>query len=47
MSLEQIYAHFAVPEDDMSKSIFTTTYDEVTRKRMKKQKKIYKINYPD
>ena len=29
----------AVPEDDTSKSIFTTTYDEPTRKRMKKQMK--------
>ncbi len=39
MSLEQIYSHMAVPEDDTSKSIFTTTYDANTRKRMKKQKK--------
>ena len=39
MSLEEIYSHMAVPEDDTSKSIFTTTYDASTRKRMKKQKK--------
>ena len=45
MSLEEIYTHMAVPEDDTSKSIFTTTYDEPTRKRMKKQKKNYNINY--
>jgi DNA-directed RNA polymerase II subunit RPB1 len=38
MSMEEIYAHMAVPEDDMSKSIFTTTYDDNTIKRMKKQK---------
>ena len=39
MTLEEIYSHMAVPEDDTSKSIFTTTYDSSTRKRMKKQKK--------
>ena len=39
MSLEEIYSHMAVPEDDTAKSIFTTTYDDNTRKRMKKQKK--------
>ena len=40
MSLEEIYTHMAVPEDDTTKSIFTTTYDEPQgRKRMKKQKK--------
>ena len=39
MSLEQIYSHLAIPEDDTSKSLFTTTYDAATRKRMKKQKK--------
>jgi DNA-directed RNA polymerase II subunit RPB1 len=38
MSLEQIYSHMAIPEDDTSKSIFTTTYDATTLKRMKKQK---------
>ena len=38
MSLEQIYSHMSIPEDDTSKSIFTTTYDTNTRKRMKKQK---------
>ena len=43
MSLEEIYTHMAVPEDDTSKSIFTTTYDEPTRKRIKKQKK--KLQY--
>ena len=43
MSMEEIYSHMAVPEDDTSKSIFTTTYDEPTRKRMKKQKK--KLQY--
>jgi len=38
MSLEEIYSHLGAPDDDTSKSIFTTTYDEATRKRMKKQK---------
>ena len=38
MSLE-IYSHMAVPKDDTSKSIFTTTYDSGTLKRMKSKKK--------
>ncbi len=44
MSLEQIYSHMSVPEDNTSNTIFTTTYDENARKRMKKQKKDYKLN---
>ena len=45
MSLEEIYSHLAVPEDDtFSKSIFTTTYDSST-KRIKKQKKITKKGF--
>jgi len=39
MSLEEIYSHMAIPEDDTSKSIFTTTYDVTVLKRIKKQKK--------
>jgi DNA-directed RNA polymerase II subunit RPB1 len=39
MTLEDIYSHMAIPEDDSSKSIFTTTYDASTLKRMKSQKK--------
>ena len=39
MSLEEIYSHLAVPEDDTTKSIFTTTYDSSAQKRIKKQKK--------
>ena len=39
MSLEEIYSHMAIPEDDTSKSIFTTTYEASTLKRIKKQKK--------
>ena len=38
MSLEEIYSHMAIPEDDTSKSIFTTTYEAATLKRIKKQK---------
>ena len=38
MSLEEIYSHMAVPKDDTSKSIFTTTYDAGTLKRMKSKK---------
>ena len=35
MSLEEIYSHFQVPEDDTSNSIFTTTYTTKTQKRIK------------
>ena len=38
MSLEEIYSHFQIPEDDNAKSIFTTTYTLKARKRLKKQK---------
>ena len=39
MSLEEIYSHFQIPEDDTSNSIFTTTYTSKVQKRIKKQKK--------
>ena len=38
MNLEQIYAHFQIPEDS-SKALFTTTYTKDAAKRMRKQKK--------
>ena len=38
MNLEQIYAHFQIPEDS-SKALFTTTYTKDAGKRMRKQKK--------
>lgn len=38
MSLEEIYSHFQIPEDDNANSIFTTTYTLKARKRIKKQK---------
>ena len=46
MSIEEIYSHFQIPDDDTSNSIFTTTYTKNTKKRLKKQKKqlIKKIN---
>ena len=37
MNLEQIYAHFQIPEDS-SKALFTTTYTKDAAKRMRKQK---------
>lgn len=39
MSLEEIYSHFQIPDDDNSTSVFTTTYTLKARKRLKKQKK--------
>ena len=39
MSLEEIYAHFQIPDDDISKSLFTTTYTSKVQRRLKKQKK--------
>ena len=39
MTLEEIYSHFAVPQDSKSSSLFTTTYDSKTAPRVKKQKK--------
>ena len=38
MNLEQIYAHFQIPEDS-TKALFNTTYTKDSGKRMKKQKK--------
>ena len=38
MNLEQIYAHFQIPEDS-TKAVFTTTYTKDAAKRMRKQKK--------
>ena len=38
MNMEQIYAHFQIPEDS-TKALFNTTYTKDAAKRMKKQKK--------
>ena len=38
MSLEDIYAHYHMPSDDVKDEIFTTTYSDKAFKRIKKQK---------
>ena len=38
MTIEEIYAHFQMPEHSTSNKIFTTTYDKKTKARMRKQK---------
>ena len=38
MSLEEIYSHFQIPDDDSSNSIFTTTFTSKTKRKLKKQK---------
>ena len=38
MTLEEIYAHFHMPSDDLKDAIFTTSYTKDTIRRMKKQK---------
>ena len=43
MSLEEIYSHFQIPEDDNANSVFTTTYTLKARKRLKKQKRSCQI----
>ena len=35
MTLEEIYTHFQVPDDDSSNSIFTTTYTKNARNKIK------------
>jgi len=37
MTLEEIYTHFQVPDDDSSNSIFTTTYTKNARNKINKQ----------
>jgi len=37
MGLEEIYAHYSMPEDSVSDSVFTTTYTSAALGRMKKQ----------
>ena len=37
MTLEDIYAHFNMPGDNMSTNIFTTNYTQAAKKRIKKQ----------
>ena len=39
MSIEDIYAHFHMPSDDVKDAIFTTSYTKAAVTRMKKQKK--------
>jgi DNA-directed RNA polymerase II subunit RPB1 len=39
MSIEEIYSHFQIPDDDKSNKIFKTTYTKHASKRFKKQKK--------
>ena len=39
MSIEEIYSHFQIPDDDKTNKIFTTTYTKKTVTRFKKQKK--------
>jgi DNA-directed RNA polymerase II subunit RPB1 len=39
MSLEEIYAHFQMPIDNIKDEIFTTAYTKTTLKRIAKQKK--------
>ena len=38
MSLEEIYAHYQMPSDNLKDEIFTTAYTKPTIKRMRKQK---------
>jgi len=42
MNLEQIYAHFQIPEDS-TKALFNTTYTKDAGTRMKKQKKMLNV----
>ena len=37
MSVEEIYAHYQMPSDNMKDAIFTTSYTKSTLKRLKKQ----------
>ena len=39
MTIEDIYAHFHMPSDDLKDAIFTTSYTKAAITRMKKQKK--------
>ncbi len=51
MTLEEIYAHFQIPEDDKTNKMLTTNYTTSAKKRIKKQKQKLKnktlnmINY--
>jgi DNA-directed RNA polymerase beta' subunit/intein/homing endonuclease len=38
MSIEDIYAHYQMPDDELEDSIYTTNYTQDTIKRIKKQK---------
>ena len=38
MSLEELYAHFQMPSDDMKDAAYTTSYTKTALKRLKKQK---------
>jgi DNA-directed RNA polymerase II subunit RPB1 len=38
MTLEEIYAHFQIPEDDKTNKMLTTNYSAAANKRVKKQK---------
>jgi DNA-directed RNA polymerase II subunit RPB1 len=39
MSLEEIYAHYQMPSDELKNDVFNTSYTKPTIKRMNKQKK--------
>ena len=44
MSVEDIYAHFHMPGDDMKDAIFATSYTNAAITRMKKQSIVIFLN---
>ena len=38
MTLEEIYAHFQIPEDDKTNKMLTTNYTKAASKRVNKRK---------